>query len=212
MAKALGKPVKLTWQREQDLTHDQYRPMALERVRAGLGAGNSVSDFWARNMSPSISAQRGRLPAGAVDSSAVEGLTASPYASTSTLREWCQLGACAPVSYWRSVGHSINAFAAECAIDELAVAAGADPYQFRRRLMTSSRHLAVLDAAASLAGWNSPPPTGRARGIAFSEPFGSLCEQVVEVSQPTAGKIKVHKVACAIDCGLAVNPAIVVAQ
>ncbi|MBC7727832.1 MAG: molybdopterin-dependent oxidoreductase, partial [Microbacteriaceae bacterium] len=140
MAKALGKPVKLTWQREQDLTHDQYRPMALERVRAGLGAGNSVSDFWARNMSPSISAQRGRLPAGAVDSSAVEGLTASPYASTSTLREWCQLGACAPVSYWRSVGHSINAFAAECAIDELAVAAGADPYQFRRRLMTSSRH------------------------------------------------------------------------
>src|SRR4029078_975312 len=114
---------------------------------------------------------------------------------------------------WRSVGHSLNCFAVESAIDELAKRAGKDPLEFRRGLLNKSpRGLAVLNAAAQLVNWGSPPPKGHARGIAYSAGFGSYVAHVAEISVPNMNTIRVHKVACAIDCGTAVNPDSVKAQ
>lgn len=211
VSQALGKPVKLTWSREQDFQHDCYRPMTLARVRAGTDAAGNVNAFWVRTVSPSISAQR--YPLVGVDESAVEGSIVLPYGFGARQTEWVQHPAAVPLGYWRSVGNSINCFVVESAIDELALARGVDPYQFRRALLANApRELAVLDAAATLAGWSTTPPAGRARGIAFTSSFGSLCAQVAEVSKDSLGRIVVNKVAVAIDCGKAVNPNIVVQQ
>jgi isoquinoline 1-oxidoreductase beta subunit len=117
-----------------------------------------------------------------------------------------------PVGFWRSVGSSQNAFVTECFIDELARTAGKDPFEFRRALLARQpRALGVLELAAQQAGWGQPPAAGRARGIAVAESFGSFCSQVAEVSV-TQGKVRVHRVVCAIDCGTAVNPDTIVAQ
>jgi isoquinoline 1-oxidoreductase beta subunit len=117
-----------------------------------------------------------------------------------------------PVLWWRSVGHSHTAFVMESMIDELARTAGIDPLEYRRRLLAGHpRHLGVLELAAAKAGWGSPLPAGRARGIAVHESFGSYVAQVAEVSVE-AGRIRVHRVVCAIDCGIAVNPATIEAQ
>jgi isoquinoline 1-oxidoreductase beta subunit len=185
--------------------------MSLIRVRAGMDSTGAVNAFWVRTVSPSISAQRG--PLNGVDASAVEGSVELPYGFVSRQTEWVQHSAPVPVGYWRSVGNSINAFIVESAIDELAAARGIDPYQLRRQLLAGSpRALAVIDAAATLAGWNNVPPAGHARGIAFCASFGSLCAEVAEVSMNAKGKIVVNKVSLAIDCGMAVNPNIVVQQ
>jgi isoquinoline 1-oxidoreductase beta subunit len=118
-----------------------------------------------------------------------------------------------PVLWWRSVGHSFTAFAKEGFIDELAHFAGADPYRYRRQLLARHpRQQAVLDLAAEKAGWGKPPATGRSRGIAIHESFGSIVAQVAEVSVNQTGKIRVHKVVCAVDCGRIVNPDTIAAQ
>ncbi len=118
-----------------------------------------------------------------------------------------------PVGFWRSVGHSFNTFAVECAIDELAQLAGADPVDFRLAMLTGDpRAAAVLQKAAALAGWGGPVPAGRARGVALAAAFGSIVAQIAEVSSPAPGRIKVERVWCAIDCGQVVNPSIVEAQ
>jgi isoquinoline 1-oxidoreductase beta subunit len=117
-----------------------------------------------------------------------------------------------PVLWWRSVGHSHTAFAMESVIDELARAAGLDPLAYRRKLLAGQpRHLGVLELAAVKAGWGSPLPAGRARGIAVHESFGSYVAQVAEVSVQE-DRIRVHRVVCAIDCGIAVNPLTIEAQ
>ncbi|MGC4059697.1 MAG: molybdopterin-dependent oxidoreductase [Aquabacterium sp.] len=117
-----------------------------------------------------------------------------------------------PVGSWRSVGHSYNAFFTESFIDELAHATAQDPYAYRKGLLTQHpRQRAVLDLAASKAGWGQPLPAGRARGIALQASFGSICAQVAEVSVAD-GQVRVHKVVCAIDCGVVVNPDTVEAQ
>ena len=124
----------------------------------------------------------------------------------------CAIRAPIPVGFWRSVGNSQNGFVVESFVDELAHEAGQDPYQYRRALLTDHpRHRAVLDAAAEAAGWDTPPPEGRARGIAVVESFGSYVAEVAEVSVE-GGRLNVHKVWCAVDCGVVVNPAIVRAQ
>lgn len=213
VAKAVGRPVKLTWSREEDLGNDQYRPMALCRVRAALDAQGNVAAWHNRIVQPSILGQRGwPLPNG-VDGQCTEGSTELPYAFGSRLVEYVRHPSPVPVGFWRSVGHSINAFVVESAIDELALAAKVDPLAFRRKLLAAdSRSLNVLNAAAALGGWDTPLPAGHARGIAFSPAFGSLCAQMVEISQPAAGSLVVHRVACAIDCGRVINPNTVEAQ
>ncbi len=211
ISKAMAKPVSLVWQREQDFGNDQYRPMALARVRAGVDASGAINAFWVRSVSPSITAQRGRLQG--ADPLAVEGSVELPYALGARRTEWLQHPSTIPVGYWRSVGYSINTFIVESAIDELCAANGTDPYQMRRRLLADApRELAVLDAAAQLAGWATSPAPGRARGIAFCASFGSLCAQVAEVSQDGKGGIVIHRISVAIDCGTAINPRIVQAQ
>jgi isoquinoline 1-oxidoreductase beta subunit len=117
-----------------------------------------------------------------------------------------------PILWWRSVGHSINGFVVNSAIDELAALGGRDPFELRRELLAGQpRHLAVLEKAAELGGWGQPLPRGRGRGIALQQSFGSIVAQVVEASVDGA-EVKVHRVACAVDCGFAVNPDQVVAQ
>jgi isoquinoline 1-oxidoreductase beta subunit len=117
------------------------------------------------------------------------------------------------VGFWRSAGSSQNAYITECFLDELAAAGRKDPYELRRRLLPStSRHREVLDLAASKAGWGTPLPAGRHRGIAVAESFGSWVAQVAEISVSPGGEVRVHRVVCAVDCGVVVNPETVEAQ
>ena len=212
VSKAISRPVKLTWSREEDFGHDQYRPMALARVQAGLDASGNIVAWSNRIVSPSILYQRGWIPATAVDSQAVDGAIDLPYAMPNRQVEYVRHPAAVPVGFWRSVGHSINAFVVESAIDELALLAGVDPLAYRQRLLAGdARSLNVLNKAAELAGWGTPPPSGSARGIAFAQGFGSYVAQVVEISG-TASKISIRRVSCAIDCGTVVNPDTVEAQ
>jgi len=213
VSKAIGKPIKLTWTREEDFGNDQYRPMALVRVRAGLDASGNVTGWTFRNVSPSILGQRGYIGPNDVDSQAIEGADGLAYAFGARRLDWVPHPAAVPVGFWRSVGNSINSFAAESAIDELALAAGIDPLNYRRNLLANdARSLAVLNAAAALAGWSTAPPAGHARGMAFWASFGSIVCQIAEVSGTTPATLRVNRVACVIDCGSVVNPDSVVAQ
>lgn len=217
-AMAIGRPVKLTWPREEDMTRDQYRPMAVTRIRVALDDAGNIAGWSNRHVSPSISVQRGRALRATGDNNATEGATELPYAFGSRRIDYVVHPSPIPVGYWRSVGYSINCFAVESAIDEVALAVGADPLALRRQLIAASddplaeRTLAVLNAAAELAGWSTPPPAGRARGIAVGMAFNTIVAEVAELSAPQDGDFRLHKVACAVDCGSAVNPDSVKAQ
>ncbi len=200
------------WPREEDFTHDQYRPMALVHTRAGLTASGQVMGWSYRNVSPSILAQRG-VPLGPKgDSQGYEGSQALPYNFGTRVTEYVTHPSQIPVGFWRSVGASINTFAVESMVDELAVAAGMDSYQFRRGLLTDPRWIAVLDAVASLSGWNAAPPAGHYRGIAIGTAFNSIVAEVVEISNASATGLTVNKVSIALDCYIAVNPGQIDAQ
>jgi isoquinoline 1-oxidoreductase beta subunit len=215
-AKAVpGKPVKLTWSREDDFTHDYYRPAALCRLQGGVDAKGNVTGLISRIVSPSIGYQRSPArfadPA-AVDSSAVEGLSTLPYTLPSQRVEWIRDTAEVPVGYWRSVGNSHNVFFAECFVDELAAAAKRDPIEFRKSMLGSNtRAKTVLDTLAQKSGWASPLGSGRARGVALSQCFGSIVGEVVEVSG-SATSVRVTRVTVVIDCGSTINPDTVRAQ
>jgi len=205
------RPVKLMWPREEDFTHDQYRPMALVRVRAGVDANGQVAGWAYRNVSPSILGQRGSTLGAAGDSQGYEASNALPYNFGARLTEWVSHPSPIPVGFWRSVGASINTFAVESMIDELAAGAGQDPFQFRRARLTSPRWIAVLEAAAQAAQWNAAPPAGTARGIAIGTAFNTIVAQVVEVSKTSSG-LRVNRVWVAVDAYLTVNPGSVEAQ
>jgi isoquinoline 1-oxidoreductase beta subunit len=211
VAKAVGKPVKLTWRREEDLSHDQYRPMGLVRVRLGADAKGAVTSLAVRTVAPSPLFQRGWMPPTGNDN--VEGAEGLPYAIPNRLVEYVRHTATVPVGFWRSVGNSINCFAVESAIDELASSLRVDPLEYRRRMLANDlRTSAVLQRAASDIGWSSAPGPGVARGLAISNGFGSIVALAVEVSQPATGVMRVNRVACAVDCGFAVNPGQVESQ
>jgi isoquinoline 1-oxidoreductase beta subunit len=145
-----------------------------------------------------------------VDHNAVEGLAEWPYATPRVRVDWMQSEPGVRVWYWRSVGNSHNAFFTESFVDELAHAAHQDPYEYRRALLARQpRHLGVLERAAKEAGWGTPLPRGRARGIAVHECFGGYVAEVVEASLRADGMPQVHRVVCAVDSGQIVNPAIV---
>ncbi len=209
---ALKRPVQLIWPREEDFTHDQYRPMALVRARAGLDNAGNVTSWIYRNVSPSILGQRGSTLGAQGDSQAYEASQGLPYALASRLIEWVSHPSPIPVGFWRSVGASINTFVVESMVDELAAAAGQDPLQFRRAKLTDPRWLAVLEAAASLGNWGTTPPAGTARGIAVGSAFNSIVAAVVEVSGSSATSFTVRRVSVALDSYLTVNPGNVEAQ
>jgi isoquinoline 1-oxidoreductase subunit beta len=213
-AKAVGAPVKVMWTREDDLQHGFYRPATYNVFRAALdGAGAPVA-WWHRIVGPGILVQKGLLPATAtVDPAAVAGARDLPYDIPNLQVEWLSTDFGVPVGFWRSVGSSQNAFITESFIDELAHLAGRDPFEYRRALLAKSpRHKAVLELAADRANWGSRPPAGRARGIAVAFSYGSFAAHVIEASVDPDGAVRVHRVVCAIDCGIAVNPDQVRAQ
>ena len=215
VALAVKKPVKLTWRREEDLAHDQYRPFALANVAATLSSGK-IKAWSYRTVSQSILGQRGWLGPGSVDSQAVEGAVHLPYDLGNHLVEWVPLTAGVPVGFWRSVGASINSFAVESTMDELAKAAGKDPFKFRYDHLTSSaaqRFYSVLGAADLMSSsWRKTLPAGHAWGVAIAESFGTIVCEVIEISQPAAGSLRVHRVDCVVDCGTVINPNSVEAQ
>ncbi len=214
-----GKPVQLLWSREEDTTHDFYRPAHAAVLAASINADNMVTTLAIRAAGDAISPrwfERGVMilasPIDTPDKTAAEGLFDMPYGfeNQSMSQVATQIGI--PVGFWRSVGHSHNAFFSEGFIDELALETQTDAVEFRRKyLVDAPRHLAVLNLAAAKAGWGLPMVVGMGRGIALHESFGSIVAQVVEISIEV-GVPKVHRVVCAIDCGQAVNPSIIAQQ
>jgi isoquinoline 1-oxidoreductase beta subunit len=217
VAKAAGVPVKTVWTREDDIHGGYYRPAYVHRIQAGLDDQGRPVAWDHVVVGQSIIAGTAFEPMMAkhgLDPTSVEGLTESPYLeSTGAVRISLHSPKTPiPVLWWRSVGNTHTAFAMECTIDEAAHAAGQDPLAFRLSLLKDKpRHGAVLSLAAEKAGWGSAPAAGRARGLALHESFGSIAAEVAEVSIDQ-GRIRVHSVTCAIDCGTAVNPLAIEAQ
>jgi isoquinoline 1-oxidoreductase beta subunit len=215
-----GAPVQMIWSREEDTRHDFYRPMHVARLRATVdragepvalqikSAGDAISPRWMERGLPALAG-----PVDLPDKTASEGLFDQPYGFRHQRIEHVFTLSGVPVGFWRSVGHSHNAFFSESFVDEIAAELEQDPLELRRALLKGApRHLAVLNLAAERAGWGiRPPSAGRARGIALHESFGSIVAQVAEVSLED-GQPRIHRVVCAIDCGTVVNPQIVAQQ
>ena len=210
LSKTAGVPVKLVYSREDDTRAMFYRPAALCKFSGGLDDAGRPVLFSARTVTASIS-QAAHLPIkDGIDGFAVEGISQMPYSIANVEVEWVQQETPVGVWFWRSVGHSQNIYFVESFIDELAVLAGRDPYEFRRtHLDKAPRYKQVLELAAEKASWGKPLPVGHFHGIAVGESFGSYTAEVAEVSVARDGKVRVHKVVCAVDCGMTVNPDII---
>ena len=214
-------PIKLVWTREDDMKAGHYRPAFLHTLKAGLDAGGNVVGWQHRLVGQSIAEgtafAEGMVKSG-VDATSVEGASNLPYAIPNITVDLHSPKIAVPVQWWRSVGSTHTAYSTETFIDELAVAAGKDPVEFRRGLLAKHpRHLGVLDLAAKQAGWGTPLAAGkpgekRGRGLAVHESFGTFVAQVVEVTVKADNTFNVDRVVCAVDCGVAVNPDNVRAQ
>ena len=216
---ANGAPVQLVWSREQDMTHDYYRPMHVAQLSAAVNgqgqveslqiksAGDAISPRWMSRVLPALSG-----PIDAPDKTTAEGLFDLPYGFAHQRMAHVSTKMGVPIGFWRSVGHSHNAFFSESFIDELAIESKQDPLAFRLALLKNvPRYAAVLKLATEKAKWGSALPAGHAHGVALHESFGSIVAQVAEVSMQD-GKPRVHRVVCAIDCGTVVNPGTVAQQ
>jgi isoquinoline 1-oxidoreductase beta subunit len=214
-----GAPVQLVWSREQDMTHDYYRPMHVAQLSAAINAqgqveslqiksaGDAISPRWMSRVLPALSG-----PVDAPDKTTAEGLFDLPYGFEHQRMSHVSTKMGVPIGFWRSVGHSHNAFFSESFIDELAVESKQDPVAFRMALLKNApRYAAVLKLATDKAKWGTALPSGHAHGVALHESFGSIVAQVAEVSMQD-GKPRVHRVVCAIDCGTVVNPGTVAQQ
>jgi isoquinoline 1-oxidoreductase subunit beta len=217
VAKASGVPVKVLWTREDDLHGGYYRPMFVHRVEVGVdGKGHPAA--WKHTLvgqSLLAGTPFEAMVKDGIDEASVEGVVDSAYlkAVGAKLVTLHSPRNSVPVLWWRSVGNTHTAFAVESMVDELAHAAHKDPLAFRIELLKGQqKHLKVLQLAAEKAGWGRPLPTGVARGLALHESFGSLVAQVAEVSVDKDKRIRVQRVVCAVDCGLAVNPLSLEAQ
>ena len=216
-----GRPVQLVYSREEDMTHDFFRPAHAALVRASIdgngrisslriqSSGDAITPRWFERAFPLLAG-----PVDAPDKTTAEGLFDLPYDFAHQHMSHTATRMGVPVGFWRSVGHSHNAFFSESFIDELAHATQTDPLAFRRQHLSgehAKRHLAVLNLAAEKAQWGKKLPEGHALGIALHESFNSVVVQVVQVSLEN-GQPRVHKVVCAVDCGQVVNPSIVAQQ
>lgn len=207
ISKAVGAPVKLLWSREEDMAHDFYRPMARARYRATLDGRQRVAAVEV-NLACGSLMERMRPGGlgGKVDAVSAEGALDRGFPAEHVRVTHHAAPASLPIGMWRAVSHSQNGFFKESFVDELAHAAGRDPWAYRRELLAEHpRQLVVLDLAATRAGWGTPLPAGRARGIAVVEAYGSVVAQVAEVSVEE-GVPRVHRVVCAVDCGVAIDP------
>jgi isoquinoline 1-oxidoreductase subunit beta len=207
ISKAAGVAVKVTWTRDDELQHSKYRPASYIRFAAGLDADGWPTAWTGRVVCSSFAGLNN-----GIDREAIAGVADVLYDIPNNYFEYHEPGLTVPTNFWRSVGHSQNTFFAEGFIDELAIAARKDPVEYRRRLLAKQpRLLGVLELAAEKSGWGKPLPAGRFRGVAVVNCFGSYNAQVAEVSVEQ-GKVRVHRVVTAVDCGRVVNPAGVVQQ
>jgi isoquinoline 1-oxidoreductase subunit beta len=215
-----GVPVKMIWSREEDMGHDFYRPISQCKLAAGLDDTGALVGLQVRVSGQSINAfSNPALIANNKDDRQLQGYTDKPgdaqlgYSVPNLLIEYAMRNTHVPVGPWRGVNTNQNAVYMECFMEEVARAAGVDSLEFRRRLMAKHpKHLAVLDAAADKAGWSTPLPAGRHRGIAQFMGYGSYSAAVAEVSVSREGAVKVHRMVLALNCGHAVNPDQIAAQ
>jgi isoquinoline 1-oxidoreductase beta subunit len=212
-SKAVSKPVKLLWTREDDTTHDVYRPPAYNTC-AGAFDGNGKLIAWSHHLTaPSITERwlPGVVAPGTADPFSIEAAANYPYDVPNILVDYVRHEIGIDVGYWRSVSHALNCFSAESFMDELARSARQDPLAFRLALLEKQpRYKAVLERAASEAGYGKAEK-GRCQGIALMEGYGTYMAQVAEISMD-AGEVRLHRVVCVLDCGQVVNPAIVASQ
>ncbi|MCX7054873.1 MAG: xanthine dehydrogenase family protein molybdopterin-binding subunit [Proteobacteria bacterium] len=212
ISKAAGAPVKLVYTREDDMRGWYYRPASVTRFTAGLDKDGNPVSLTARVASPALSIAAGfatELPKG-IDEAAVEGIGDMLYAFPNLRVEYARVEPGIPPWFWRSVGHSQNVYFIEAFIDEVAAAAGKDPVEFRRSLLSKQPRLrGVLDLAAQKVGWGSPLPQGVHRGVAITTCFGSFVAQVAEVAMGANGKPRVQRIVAAVDCGRTVNPDVI---
>jgi isoquinoline 1-oxidoreductase beta subunit len=214
VAKAAGMPVKVVWTREDDMRGGYYRPMWAHHVTVGLGEDGTPTAWRQQIVGQSIleGSPFAAMIKDGIDETSVEGVSDSPYVA-GTPHHFVGLHSpksAVPVLWWRSVGHTHTAYVMETMVDELAAAAGQTPLAYRRALLKNApRHLGVLELAVAKAG--AAPPPGQFRGLAVHHSFQSYVAQVADVSVEK-GRIRVHRVVCAVDCGICVNPAGVAAQ
>ena len=210
-----GRPVKLVWTREDDMTSGYYRPMVHHAVRVTVDKDGFPATWRHRLVVPSL-LKDSPMGAPKLDPTSVEGVQGSPYLKATPVVDAQLLSpeTKVPVLWWRSVGATHTAFVMEHTVDQLAKKANMDPVEYRRRLYRkagATRHLAALDLAAEKAGWGSPAAVGWTRGVAVHESFGSVVAQIAEVKLED-GQPKVGRVVTAIDCGVAVAPNLIAAQ
>jgi isoquinoline 1-oxidoreductase beta subunit len=212
ISKAVGKPVKLVWSREDDMTHDFYRPQAVHQLAAALDGDGKPTALTFRMTSQSITGRVFGLPGEVQDPLMTEAALA-PYAIPASRHDVVKHDAGLRVGYWRSVSHLLNAFANESFVDELAKEAGQDPVAYRMALLADKPRFAnVLKMAADKSGWGQPLPAGRARGIALMEGYDTYMAQVAEVGLNDDGSVRVYRVTVVADLGRMVNPDTVEAQ
>ena len=212
ISKAVGKPVKLLWTREEDMMHDYYRPAGVNQLKAGLDANGMPVAMHFKVASQSVTQRAFGLPKDTLDPFMAEA-SVTGYNIPNTQHDLVIHDTGVRVGYWRAVSHSMNAFANESFVDELAKAAGQDPYAYRMKMLAGkTRYANVLKLAAEKAGWGKPLPKGHAHGIALMEGYDSYLAGVAEVSLNKDGSVPVHKVTVAADVGHMVNPDTVEAQ
>jgi isoquinoline 1-oxidoreductase beta subunit len=212
ISKAVNKPVKLLWTREDDMTHDFYRPVGVNQLKAGLDASGKPVAMHFKVASQSVTQRAFGLPKDTMDPFMAEAAVTG-YNIANTQHDLVIHDTGIRVGYWRAVSHNMNAFANESFMDELAKAAGKDPYEYRMSLLAGKPRFAnVLKLAADKAGWGKPLAKGRALGIALMEGYDTYMAQVAEVSLSDSGEVQVHRACVAADLGHMVNPDTVEAQ
>ena len=214
LSKKLNRPVKVIWSREDDFANDRFRPASQCKIKAGLDKNGSVV-AWSHTVAASSVMSRVMPESieGGIDRDAVSGIVDMPYSIPNLLVNYIMVNSPVTVGWWRSVGYSVNTFTVESFMDELAHAAGKDPVQFRLDHMEKGgRPYNLLTLLAEKAGWGTPIPEGRARGVAVTSCFESFAAHMAEVSVNKNGKVNVHKMVCALDCGIAVYPDAIRAQ
>ena len=204
LSKAAGAPVKLIWSREDDMEHDFYRPPSLHHLSGAVDDKGMPLALIHHVISSGIDGEAGVL---------VDSASDLPYALPNLEVKYSAVDIPIPFGWWRGVFSVQNGFAQEGFLDELAALAGKDPYDVRLSLLKDSpRHRATLELVAEKAGWGKKLPEGRSRGIAIVKSFDSYVAQVAEISMEDDGTPRVHRVVCAIDCGVAINPRTIEAQ
>jgi isoquinoline 1-oxidoreductase subunit beta len=214
LSKALNRPVKVVWTREDDFSNDYFRPASHCSIKAGLDKDGRLVGWSHKVAAPSVMSRlMPQFVKNNIDPDAISGVMDMPYSLPNQLVNYVMVNLPIPVGFWRSVGYSVNVFTVESFMDELAHAAGKDPVQFRLAHMDKgSRPYNILSYLAEKGGWNRPVPAGRARGVAVNSCFESFAAHMAEVSVNKDGAVTVYRMVCALDCGTAVYPDAIRAQ